>query len=95
LFVRKLATFLTPEAASKTKQDFGAVLELEEEWRQLLKDRDELRKVFQTRAASVVLPCNLQRLIWNAKTLFHVTQQDRSDLPPVKVVQGQHSSENN
>ncbi|XP_070193004.1 DNA-directed RNA polymerase II subunit RPB1-like isoform X1 [Littorina saxatilis] len=84
---RKLQSFLTPDVARKVTSDLGSVTLLEEEWQQLLEDRDDLRKIFQQTSPSIVLPCNLQRLIWNAKSIFHVSQRDKSDLPPVKVIQ--------
>lgn len=69
--------------------DVSVMTLLDEEWQQLLDDRDDLRKVFLQSSPSVVLPCNLQRLIWNAKNIFHVSQRDKSDLPLAKVIQGQ------
>ena len=61
---------------------------LEEEWKQLLKDRDDLREVFPMGDARIVLPCNLERLIVNAQKTFHVNLRAPSDLNPVKIVEG-------
>lgn len=36
----------------------------------------------------VVLPVNLERLVWNAQKLFHSDMRQPSDLPPLKVVEG-------
>ena len=69
--------------------DVSVMAQLDEEWQQLVDDRNDLRKIFQQNSARVVLPCNLQRLIWNAKNIFHVLQRNKSDLPLVKVIQGQ------
>ena len=36
----------------------------------------------------VVLPCNLQRLIWNAQKIFRINVRKPTDLHPVKIVEG-------
>ncbi|KAJ3289632.1 DNA-directed RNA polymerase II subunit rpb1 [Borealophlyctis nickersoniae] len=62
---------------------------LDEEWRQLLKDRDTLRNdIFPNCAdAGWPLPLNVKRMIWNAQTLFNVNTNKPSDLNPVHVIQ--------
>lgn len=47
---------------------------IEEEWTQLQEDRRLLRAIFPTPNVKIHLPCNLQRLIWNAQVslLQHV-----------------------
>ncbi|KAL8559172.1 DNA-directed RNA polymerase II subunit RPB1 [Nucella lapillus] len=84
---RKLESFLTSEVSREVKKDVRLMSELEEEWRQIVEDRNDLRQLFQRSSPGVVLPCNLQRLIWNAKTIFHVSGRDKSDLSPIKVVE--------
>lgn len=68
----------------------GDVTELlAKEWAQLKKDRDFLRhEVFKTGEAKLPLAVNIERLIWNAKRIFDVRQNDRSDLSPSKIVRG-------
>ncbi|XP_076447763.1 DNA-directed RNA polymerase II subunit RPB1-like isoform X2 [Babylonia areolata] len=83
----RLESFLTPEVAQEVRTDVNCLTKLEEEWRQLLDDRDHLRQLFPRSSPSLVLPCNLQRLIWNAKTIFRVSQRRKSDLSPFKVIQ--------
>lgn len=47
---------MTPELASK----------IEQEWQELQADRTSLRNIFPSPNVKIHLPCNLQRLIWNA-----------------------------
>ncbi len=47
-----------------------------------------LRTIFPSGDNKVVLPCNLNRLIWNAQKIFHVNTRQPSDLSPLKVVEG-------
>ncbi|CAG0900840.1 unnamed protein product [Darwinula stevensoni] len=59
--------------------------ELEKEWGQLSKDRDDIRRIFPTGENKVVLPCNLQRMIWNAQKVFHINKRAPTDLSPIRV----------
>lgn len=61
---------------------------IESEWNQLCYDQDTLRKIFKTGESRVVLPCNLQRMIWNAKKMFHINKRGITDLSPLKVMDG-------
>lgn len=63
-----------------------ANLDLEREWDRLKKDREAIRSIFPTGDHSVVLPCNLQRMIWNAQKTFHINKRAQTNLSPVKVV---------
>ena len=36
----------------------------------------------------VVLPCNLERMIWNAQKIFHINKRHPCDLSPLKVIIG-------
>ena len=38
--------------------------------------------------SQVVLPVNLERLIWNAQKVFHIDMRQPTDLSPLKVVEG-------
>ncbi|KAG4071920.1 hypothetical protein HA402_006081 [Bradysia odoriphaga] len=58
------------------------------EWKQLVCDQDNLRNIFATGESRVALPCNLQRLIWNAKKIFHIDKHGKTDLTPLKVMDG-------
>ena len=45
---------------------------IESEWDQLSRDRDTLRQIFPTGNNKIVLPCNIERMIWNAQKTFHI-----------------------
>ena len=36
----------------------------------------------------MVLPCNLVRLIWNAQKIFRINKRRKTDLHPLKIVEG-------
>jgi DNA-directed RNA polymerase II subunit RPB1 len=60
---------------------------LEDEWKQLCKDRKTLREIFPLGDARLVLPCNMERLIVNAQKTFRVDLREPSNLNPVKIVE--------
>jgi DNA-directed RNA polymerase II subunit RPB1 len=60
---------------------------LDDEWKQLNRDRKTAREIFPLGDARIVLPCNLERLIVNAQKTFHVNVRAPSDLNPVKIVE--------
>ncbi|XP_029177785.1 DNA-directed RNA polymerase II subunit RPB1 [Nylanderia fulva] len=64
------------------------ISELEREWEQLNKDRAVLREIFPSGESKVVLPCNLQRMIWNVQKIFHINKRAPTDLSPMRVIQG-------
>ncbi|KAK3924047.1 DNA-directed RNA polymerase II subunit RPB1 [Frankliniella fusca] len=64
------------------------VSELEKEWEQLCKDRESLRQIFPSGTNKVVLPCNLQRMIWNVQKIFHINKRAPTDLSPIRVIKG-------
>ena len=37
----------------------------------------------------VALPCNMERMIWNAQKIFHINPRIQTDLHPVKIVEGE------
>jgi len=45
-------------------------------------------QVFPKGDMRIVLPCNIERLIWNAKKIFRINTRKATDLNPVKVVEG-------
>ena len=61
---------------------------IEGEWEQLQRDRESLRQIFPNGNTKVVLPCNLERMIWNAQKIFHINLRGQTDLGPVKVIEG-------
>ena len=84
-YVRK---FFNDEVLREMVGSSELVAEIDKEWEQLCKDRESLRQVFPTGNTKVVLPCNLERMIWNAKKIFHINERQATDLNPIKVIQG-------
>uniref|UniRef100_A0A0R3RGM9 DNA-directed RNA polymerase subunit n=6 Tax=Onchocercidae TaxID=6296 RepID=A0A0R3RGM9_9BILA len=83
--LRKLYT----ENVVRELQGSGEALkEVEAEWAQLEEDRRLLRKIFPKGDAKIVLPCNLQRMIWNAQKIFRVELRKPTDLNPLRVIEG-------
>ena len=61
----------------------------DEEYKQLLADREELRtSIFpNTMTDKWAMPCNIDRLIWNAKYQFSTDRSKPSDLNPKNVIE--------
>ena len=55
---------------------------IDEEFDTLLEDRLLLRQIFPRGDAKVVLPCNMERMIWNAQKIFNLNKQVKSNLLP-------------
>lgn len=79
---------LTEETIKDMMGNAHSLAELEKEWDQLKEDREALRNIFPTGDSKVVLPCNLQRLIWNAQKIFRINSRKPTSLHPVKIVEG-------
>ena len=61
---------------------------LDKEWKQWIEDRNNLRQVFPTGDVSkIVLLYNLERLIYNAKKTFHISNRSQSNLRRKEVNQ--------
>eukprot|EP00096_Caligus_rogercresseyi_P015669 TRINITY_DN813_c1_g1_i1.p1 TRINITY_DN813_c1_g1~~TRINITY_DN813_c1_g1_i1.p1 ORF type:complete len:1950 (-),score=566.84 TRINITY_DN813_c1_g1_i1:630-6479(-) len=84
-YVRKL---FTDDVLREMVGSPEVVAEIEREWTQLCKDRESLRQIFPTGKKNVVLPCNLERMIWNAQKIFHINKRAPTDLSPLKVIMG-------
>ncbi|XP_014661495.1 PREDICTED: DNA-directed RNA polymerase II subunit RPB1-like [Priapulus caudatus] len=85
---RKLKRILNEDIVKELLGSAQAQAEIETEWDQLAKDRDVIRTVFPSGDSRVVLPCNLQRMIWNAQKIFHINTRSPSDLHPLRVIEG-------
>lgn len=85
---KTLRKFYTEDLVRELQASPDATKELEAEFQQLEEDRLLLRKIFPTGDAKIVLPCNLQRLIWNAQKIFHVETRKVSSLSPLHVIDG-------
>eukprot|EP01126_Amoeba_proteus_P054623 TRINITY_DN6730_c0_g2_i1.p1 TRINITY_DN6730_c0_g2~~TRINITY_DN6730_c0_g2_i1.p1 ORF type:complete len:140 (-),score=34.13 TRINITY_DN6730_c0_g2_i1:7-375(-) len=79
---------LEPEQLEEIRTDPEAQEILQEEYKQIVKDRNLLRtEIFpQSHVDKWPLPVNLTRLINNAKTLFKLDPYAPSDLKPHEVV---------
>ena len=88
VYDRSLRNVLTEEVIRDLAGDTGAIEALEAEWRQLNDDRVGMREVFPKGDMRIVLPCKIERLIWNAKKIFRINARKQTDLNPLKVVEG-------
>ncbi|CAH8588379.1 unnamed protein product [Schistosoma rodhaini] len=61
--------------------------ELESEWLQLCSDREILRSVIKKTDDSVVLPCNINRLVMNAQKIFEIDPLSKTNIHPRQVVE--------
>lgn len=85
---RLMRKVFTEEVIREFTDNPSALSELEEEFKRLTEDRKTVRKLFPTGDSKVVLPCNIQRMIWNAQKIFHVNRRAPTDLSPLKVTEG-------
>merc|ERR1719450_1711274 len=79
---RQMRKLFTDEVLREMVGQSEVVAEIEREWQQLIKDREALRQIFPKGNTKVVLPCNLERMIWNARKIFHVSRRNPIDLNP-------------
>eukprot|EP00911_Craspedida_sp_UC1_P001705 UC1_evm1s1294 len=82
--------YLEPQVAQEICADPSAAQMLHEEFVQLSKDREMLRLNFPRGDANVVLPVNLNRLIWNAQKQFNIDARTKSDMSPLHVIERVH-----
>jgi len=90
---RQLRKYLNEEIVRDLVGDAHAISELEKEWEQLQEDRAALRQIFPSGDSKIVLPCNMQRLIWNAQKIFRINTRRQTDLHPLKIVEGLNAIE--
>jgi DNA-directed RNA polymerase II subunit RPB1 len=85
---REIKEFYSNDALKEmaSLQDLAA--KIDQEWQELQADRASLRIIFTSPNVKIHLPCNLQRLIWNAQKIFHVDKRKKCDLSPLKVIEG-------
>ena len=74
---------LTEDVIRNIHSDASTTHAIEDEFRQLKEDRDNLRTVFPAGNSKVNLPVNLKRLIWNARKTFKLNQRATTDLSPL------------
>merc|ERR1719211_785221 len=85
---RQMRKLFTDEVLREMVGQSDVVAEIEREWQQLIKDREALRQIFPKGKTKVVLPCNLERMIWNARKIFHINRRNPIDLNPMKIITG-------
>uniref|UniRef100_A0A0P6HJL2 DNA-directed RNA polymerase subunit n=1 Tax=Daphnia magna TaxID=35525 RepID=A0A0P6HJL2_9CRUS len=85
---RYLRRIFNEDITRELSSSAEVITEIEHEWEQLDKDREALRQIFPTGENKVVLPCNLQRMIWNVQKIFHINKRAPTDLSPLRVIQG-------
>lgn len=85
---RYLRRIFTEDVVHELLGSANSLTELEKEWERLKKDREIIREIFPTGDNKIVLPCNLNRLIWNAQKTFHVNLRGQTDLSPLRVIEG-------
>lgn len=85
---RYLRKIFSEDVIKELTESGYVIQELESEWDQLCRDRDVLRQIFPSGESKVVLPCNLQRMIWNVQKIFHINKRAPTGLSPIKVIQG-------
>ncbi|KAK6963030.1 DNA-directed RNA polymerase II subunit RPB1 [Biomphalaria glabrata] len=85
---RSMRKHLNEEVIKDMMGDASLMAEIEREWEQLNEDRSNIRQVFSTGDARIVLPCNMDRIMWNAQKIFRIDKRKPSDLHPLKVIEG-------
>ncbi|XP_016986932.1 DNA-directed RNA polymerase II subunit RPB1 [Drosophila rhopaloa] len=85
---RYMRKVFTDDVIKEMTDSSEAIQELEAEWDRLVADRDSLRQIFPNGDSKVVLPCNLQRMIWNVQKIFHINKRLPTDLSPMRVIKG-------
>ncbi|XP_037032570.1 DNA-directed RNA polymerase II subunit RPB1 [Bradysia coprophila] len=85
---RYLRRIFNEDVVKDLSESSKVIQSLESEWEQLCRDREALRQIFPSGESKVVLPCNLQRMIWNVQKIFHINKRVPTDLNPLKVIQG-------
>ncbi|AJU59116.1 Rpo21p [Saccharomyces cerevisiae YJM195] len=76
------------ESGSEILGDLKLQVLLDEEYKQLVKDRKFLREVFVDGEANWPLPVNIRRIIQNAQQTFHIDHTKPSDLTIKDIVLG-------
>ena len=60
---------------------------IDEEYDQLWKDRETARTIFPDGRSKVFLPCNMNRMIWNAQKIFNLNKLTKSNITPSEVIE--------
>ncbi|XP_052784228.1 DNA-directed RNA polymerase II subunit RPB1-like [Mya arenaria] len=84
---RQLKKSLTEDIIKDLLSDAHCLSEIETEWETLVNDRDMVRQIFPSGDSKIVLPCNLQRMIWNAHKIFKIDKRKVTDIHPIKIIE--------
>ncbi|KAH3803786.1 hypothetical protein DPMN_132054 [Dreissena polymorpha] len=87
-FYRQLKKSLTEDVVRDLLSDANCLSEIEQELEQLVDDRNAIRQIFPSGDSKIVLPCNLQRMIWNAHKIFKINKRSLTDIHPTKIIDG-------
>jgi DNA-directed RNA polymerase II subunit RPB1 len=83
---KNLSRFVNDVIVNELTTGAAAIHQFEREFEEIKRTREVLRGIFRTGENSGVFPCNLTRLIWNARKQFHCDPRYKSDLNPLKVI---------
>ena len=85
-----LSKCMDTDLAQKILADPNISMHLEEEYGQIMKDRDDLRfailKGDDARDDTIRLPVNVPRIIWNGKEQFNIRPNSKSNMHPQYVL---------
>ncbi|THD24542.1 DNA-directed RNA polymerase II largest subunit [Fasciola hepatica] len=84
---RALRRCMPEEVVRSLATDSQTQAELDAEWMQLCADREALRSVIRKTDDSVVLPCNINRLVMNAQKIFEIDPLSKTTVHPRQVVE--------
>uniref|UniRef100_A0A7S3A9H3 DNA-directed RNA polymerase subunit n=1 Tax=Rhodosorus marinus TaxID=101924 RepID=A0A7S3A9H3_9RHOD len=81
--------YLEQDIMDAARSDLHLQMLLREEFNQLVADQDILREeILKSDEMKWPLPVNIDRLLWNAKDQFKITQDSISDLHPKQIIEG-------
>ena len=60
--------------------------QIDSEYDQLTTDRHTVRSIFPRGDPKAVLPCNMERIIWNAQKIFNLSRWRKSNLMPSEII---------
>ena len=84
----KISKNLTERRVKEIINDSDTLCKLDMEWDQLNNDREFIRSILKPSTdGRLALPCNIQRLIWNAQKIFKIDLLKKTDIKPSDIVE--------
>lgn len=81
--------YLEQDVIDAARADPQLSLLLKEEYATILNDQEHLRnEILRNNDTKGPLPVNIDRLIWNAKSMFNIRHDSVSDLHPKQIIEG-------